>query len=137
MSFAALVGPMLMMQAPPIEASGGMSEARLTWHLDNWGEDERRDEPIGVGFPERVPLLSSSYAYGDTFDELVERADRRCAEAVRATVYSLPDIQQKVLINRHVDGQAVYRTGRACSMQYHYDQARAAVRKGLIQRGIV
>jgi len=109
---------------------GGMPEARLEWHFDNWRK-WMRDGVLTEGYPAK----SSGFIGGGlsrTFDEMVESADTRCAEIVDAVVNSLSSAQRAAVYHQYL--YAVFRFPRG------FDDAIAAARLRvavlLVQRGV-
>lgn len=110
---------------------GGMAEARLEWHMDNWRRLMRSDVIVD-GYPGRSTRLSSGGG-SSTFDELVDAADKRCAEAVDALMESL-SMGERIAIN-HTYLHAVYRLERQ-SLPELLQAARVKIARGLKARGI-
>lgn len=110
-----------------------MSEAGLTWHLDNWAEwmrDQRTD--FGWGYSNEDGSGAKS-GTSRSFDSMVDEADMRCAQAVQAIIESLTPVESAAIHHFHIG--AVYRFARNTSNEI-YQRARGLVGAGLIRRGI-
>jgi len=108
----------------------GMPEARLEWHLDNWRRYMRSDVAVD-GFPGRSAgcLVGGLSA---TFDELVDAADKRCAQAVDALMLGLAPAERAAI--SHIYLYAVFRFQRD-NLDDLLLSGRFKVAKGLVSRG--
>jgi hypothetical protein len=120
-----------VMLAWPTTSDAGMTGERLDWMLWNWGRWMHR--PTGrLGFsPHASGGMGRSGS--DDFDEMVDRADVRCAQAVDALVESLPQAQHAAVYHKHL--AAVFRTRG--DLDKLYAEACETIRRGLVRRGIV
>lgn len=109
---------------------GGMSEVRLEFHLDNWRRFMRSDVIVD-GYPGRTPGCVAG-GISASFDELVDSADRRCAEAVDALMLGL-NPAERVAIN-HVYLSAVFRFPRH-NLPVLLQSGRFKIARGLVSRG--
>lgn len=83
-------------------------DREITYLLQDWA-NWMRNVP-GVGFPSRVPILSTGMG-SSTFEELLEQVDGQAMRAVDASVDSLPP-SNKAAIYRAYGVCAVYRFPR-------------------------
>lgn len=132
-----LIGPQSEIAKPVLKKSAnGMSEDRVTWHLQNWAEWHRdRKTSFGNGYGSRAsgPFVGATNTR--EFEAMVVEADNRCAAAVEAILDGIPAMQRFSVHHQHLD--AVYRFRRA--EQVHvvlYANARMAIARGLSIRGI-
>ncbi|HEY1283005.1 MAG TPA: hypothetical protein VGE96_00870 [Steroidobacteraceae bacterium] len=117
------------------KGDGGMSEERLTWHLENWAAWQRRADAICEGAPPRAGS-GLGRSHRRTFDEMVESADTRCAEAVEAILDDLPPLERFAIHHAHL--AAVYRFHHHSARHEDlYASGRAKVKRGLSARGIL
>jgi hypothetical protein len=117
------------------KGDGGMTEQRLDWHLENWAEWHFRHNKVGYGAPSRAGS-GLGRSHRTTFEDMVESADTRCAEAVEASVDDLTPIERFAV--HHVHLAAVYRFPReARGHQEAYERARAKIKRGLGSRSIL
>lgn len=108
----------------------GMPEARLEFHLDNWRRYMRSG--VGVdGLPGRSVVCQGG-GISATFDELVDAADMRCAQAVDALMLGLADAERAAI--NHVYLYAVFRFPRN-NLDDLLLSGRFKVAKGLVSRG--
>jgi hypothetical protein len=69
--------------------------------------------------------------YSQTFEDMLEAADSRSAEAVDAAVDSLPNIQRCAVMHKHL-----YAVFRFKDLEGHYIVARGTLRLVLPKRGV-
>lgn len=111
----------------------GMSEQRLTWHLENWAYFQRdRQSDYGETYSGKDSSGARSNS-SKAFDDLVYEVDARCSEAVTVILSELTPVQQAAIHNKYLDG--VYRFPRN-NFEEALAQARVFVRAGLMRRGI-
>lgn len=79
---------------------GGMSEARLEFHFDNWRRWMRRDS-VGDGYPSKAAGCVGG-GYSRTFDEMVDDADIRVAQIVDALVNSLTYAERSAVCHKYL-----------------------------------
>jgi hypothetical protein len=113
-------------------ASGKMSDERLDWHVWNWARWHRARGRRQGDHQGRASGGIGKSGSSD-FDAMVAAEDTRSAYAVEAIVNDLPAPQSNAL--HHVQLEAVFRFTRA-DPRPHYDAALAAIRAGLVKRGI-
>lgn len=119
--------------SPRKKTTFGMTEERLTWHLENWAAWQRRrfGEFRRLWYPRKA---SGNFQCDHSdFDDMVEQADTRCAKAVEAILSDLTVIQECAI--HHQLLAAVYNFPRA-NFEQQYGFARELIRKGLTLRGI-
>lgn len=109
----------------------GMSEGRLEFHLDNWRRWMRKDS-VTDGYS-RTAAGCIGGGYSQSFDDMVDAEDIRCARILDALVNSLEPIERAAIYHRYL--YAVFRHGR--------DQMDAALQRGrmriagwLVTRGV-
>lgn len=144
LNMCAMLAPPDAQRPAPRKGDSGMTEARLDWHLDNWGQWQQRDR-VGTGFNRRASggMISGSH-YGRPFDEMVEAADAKCAAAVEAVLDGCSPAERSAVHHRHlaavfrwrgIDPIAEPEKAQALS-EAPYQRARTAIRRGLVKRGI-
>lgn len=107
----------------------GMNNDRLSWHLWNWARWMDRGS-YGLGYPGRSLCTASGHS---DFDEMVNRADARCARAVDAIVEDLPQPQKLAVHHKHLS--AVFRI--RADLETAYELACDKISRELTKRGIV
>jgi hypothetical protein len=111
----------------------GLSEERLTWHLENWEYQQRnKASDYGEGFNHRDGSGACSTS-SQEFDTMVETADKQVAGIVDAAVHDLPEAQRKAVLHFH--GLAVFRLARQ-DIDLAYNRARTYLKVDLVERGI-
>ena len=108
----------------------GMSEARLEWHFDNWRRWMRHDA-VANGAPGKAAGCVGG-GYSQTFDDMVDAADIRCAMIVDALVSSLTP-SERAAVNHHYL-YAVWRLREP--VQQVLDRAKRKVAEWLVARGV-
>jgi hypothetical protein len=116
------------------KGDGGMSDERVSWHLENWAEWQIRDERIGAGAPTKAGS-GLGRTHRTTFEDMVDSADTRCAEAVEAALDDCTPLERFSVHHEHL--AAVYRFPRAAADHTRlYASAREKIKRGLGKRGI-
>ena len=87
---------------------GGMSEARLEWHFDNWRRYMRRDS-VTDGYPGKAAGCVGG-GYSQSFDDMADASDVRCARVLDALVSSLEHMERAAVYHQYL--YAVFRHGR-------------------------
>jgi hypothetical protein len=87
---------------------GGMSEYRLEWHFDNWRRYMRRDS-VTDGYPSKAAGCIGG-GYSQSFDDMADASDVRCARIVDALVSSLGHMERAAVYHEYL--YAVFRHGR-------------------------
>ena len=113
------------------EMRGGMSVLRLEWHFDNWRRYMRRDS-VTDGAPRRAAGCVGG-GYSQSFDDMADASDIRCARIVDALVNSLGPLERAAIYHEYL--YAVFRHGREALPQA-LDSARLKVAGWLVQRGV-
>ena len=111
-----------------------LDEGRLDELLNLW---ERWMSPgaksvMDLGYPNTATGCVGG-GYSTSFEDMVDQADGRAAEAVNAAIEGLPMAQQAAVYNKHLF--SVYRFHRGYQAE-HYDAARQTLRVVLPQKGI-
>lgn len=109
----------------------GMPEGRLEWHFDNWRRYMRRDD-VTDGYPGKAAGCIGG-GYSQTFDDMVDAADVRCARVMDALVSSLSTIERAAINHQYL--YAVFRHGRG-ELEEALLRARYRIAAWLVQRGI-
>jgi len=109
---------------------GGMPEARLEWHFDNWRRWMRKDD-VGEGYP-RSAAGCVGGGYSQTFDDMVDAADVRCARIFDSLVNSLSPVERAAVYHVHL--YAVFRFPRG--LDEAIASGRLKVAGWLVQRGV-
>jgi hypothetical protein len=109
---------------------GGMSEARLEWHLDNWRRYMRRDN-VTDGYPGKAAGCVGG-GYSQTFDEMADASDVRVARIVDALVGSLTNVERAAIYHRYL--YAVYRF--RLDVETVVNRARLRIAQWLVARGV-
>jgi hypothetical protein len=110
---------------------GGMSEARLEFHFDNWRRWMKKDD-VTTGYPGKAAGCVGG-GYSQTFDDMVDAEDIRCARILDALVNSLEPIERAAIYHRYL--YAVFRHGRD-RMEEALHKGRYRVAIWLVQRGV-
>lgn len=113
---------------------GGMPEARLEWHMDNYRR-YMRSEDYGRDYPAR----SSGFVAGGnsrSFDEMADASDIRCAQAVDALVGGLAPAERAAVNHTYLKAifPAVFRFPRG-NLAELLHSGRLKIARGLIARG--
>lgn len=109
-----------------------LDDRRLDELLDLWASWMSSSQPLrDLWYPDGACGCVGG-GYSQTFDDMVEAADRRAADAVNGAVESLPPIEQSAVTHVHLD--AVYRFEEP--MEGVYLRARDTLRVALPYRGI-
>ena len=119
-----------MVQTEP--TIGGMPEARLEWHFDNWRRYMRKED-VTDGYPGKAAGCVGG-GYSQSFDDMVDAADIRCAMIVDALVNSLTPIERAAVYHKYL--YAVFRYGRAGNLEQSLRRARLKVAEWLAVRGV-
>ena len=118
---AVLDGPMI----------GGMSEARLEWHFDNWRRWMRCGS-VTDGYPSKGAGCVGG-GYSRTLDDMMDTSDIRVAGIVDALVCSLAPAESAAIHHEYL--YAVFRFPRGDFAQT-LECGRLKVAKWLVSRGI-
>lgn len=113
------------------ESIGGMSVARLEWHFDNWRRFMRRDS-VTDGYPGKAAGCVGG-GYSQSFDDMADASDVRCARVVDALVSSLGHLERAAIYHQYL--YAVFRHGRGSLEQALYS-AKLKIAGWLVQRGV-
>lgn len=110
-----------------------MSKERVEWHLWNWERWMFRRGGIfrSMWYPGKASG-GMGRSHCSDFDEMVEAIDRRCAKAVDAAIYDLPQPQRLAIHHKHLG--SVYRV--RCDLDTTYAEACVGVGRELAKRGI-
>lgn len=121
----------VMLAWPTTSDDAGMTGERLDWMLWNWERWMHRSSHR-LGYK---PTASGGMGRSgsDDFDEMVDRADSRCAQAVDALVEGLTPAQHAAVYHKHL--AAAFRVRG--DLDALYRDACEAIRRGLVRRGIV
>lgn len=110
---------------------GGMSEARLEWHFDNWRRFMRRDS-VTDGYPGKAAGCVGG-GYSQTFDDMADASDVRCARIVDALVSSLEHLERAAIYHQYL--YAVFRHGRG-QLEQALQSGRLKIALWLVIRGV-
>ena len=110
---------------------GGMPEGRLEWHFDNWRRWMRHDATAN-GYPGKAAGCVGG-GYSQSFDDMVDAADVRCARIVDALVNSLSPTERAAVYHKYL--YAVFRATRG-SLEQSLARARLKVAEWLVIRGV-
>jgi hypothetical protein len=110
---------------------GGMSIVRLEFHFDNWRRWMRRDN-VTDGAPHKAAGCVGG-GYSQTFDDMVDAADVRCARIMDALVSSLSTAERAAINHEYL--YAVWRHGRG-ELPLYLASARLKIAKWLVERGV-
>lgn len=119
---------------PPREKEpliAGMSEARLEWHFDNWKRWMKKDD-VTDGYPGKAAGCVGG-GYSQSFDDMVDDADVRCARIVDALVSSLTPLERAAICHQYL--YAVFRHGRG-ELAQALERARLRIAAWLVIRGV-
>jgi hypothetical protein len=108
-----------------------MSVARLEFHLENWKRWMKHDN-VTDGYPGKAAGCVGG-GYSQSFDEMVDREDVRCARIVDALVASLSPVERAAINKRYL--YAVYRFPRNNYQEVLYT-ARLKIAGWLVMRGV-
>lgn len=108
---------------------GGMSEARLEFHFDNWRRWMRRDD-VTDGAPHKAAGCVGG-GYSQTFDDMADASDIRCARIVDALVNSLTPLERAAVYHRYL-----YAVFRFRDLEATIARARLRVAAWLVARGV-
>jgi hypothetical protein len=114
------------------ELIGGMPVGRLEFHFDNWRRWMRKDN-VTDGAPGRAAGCIGG-GYSQTFDDMVDAADVRCAMIVDSLVNSLSHVERAAVYHEYL--YAVFRSGRGISLEQTLARARLRVAEWLVIRGV-
>lgn len=109
----------------------GMPLARLEWHFDNWRRWMRKDD-VTDGAPSKACGCVGG-GYSQTFDDMVDAADVRCARIMDALVNSLTPVERAAIYHEYL--YAVFRSARF-DLKRTLEQARLRLAAWLVQRGV-
>lgn len=110
---------------------GGMAEGRLEFHFDNWRRWMRKDD-VTDGAPHKAAGCVGG-GYSQTFDEMVDAADIRCARIVDALVSSLSPVERAAVNHEYL--YAVFHF-REANFELTLYRARLKVAEWLVARGV-
>lgn len=111
---------------------GGMSEGRLEFHFDNWRRWMRKDD-VTDGAPGKAAGCVGG-GYSQTFDDMADASDIRCARIVDALVSSLSPVERAAVYHEYL--YAVFRSGRNSNLEQSLLRARTKVAEWLVIRGV-
>ena len=109
---------------------GGMPEARLEFHFDNWRRWMRHDG-VTDGYPGKAAGCVGG-GLSQTFDDMVDAADTRCACIVDGVVNSLSPVERSAIYHKYL--YAVFRFPRG--FEEAIAAARLKVAGMLVARGV-
>ena len=115
----------------PEEWIGGMSAARLDWHCLNWRRWMKHDN-VTDGAPGKASGCVGG-GYSQSFDDMVDAADVRCAMVMDALVNSLNPIERAAVYHQYL--YAVYRFPRE-NLERALYSARLKIAGWLVIRGV-
>lgn len=110
---------------------GGMSEARLEWHFDNWRRYMRRDS-VTDGYPGKAAGCVGG-GYSQSFDDMADASDVRCARVLDALVGSLTLLERAAIYHQYL--YAVFRHG-GDALPQALASARLKIAGWLVIRGV-
>jgi hypothetical protein len=113
------------------EMLGGMSIARLEWHFDNWRRWMRKDS-VTDGAPHKAAGCVGG-GYSQSFDDMADASDIRCARILDALVSSLVPVERAAINHEYL--YAVWRSGRG-DLPLYLGSARLKIAKWLVERGV-
>lgn len=116
---------------------GGMPESRLEFHFWNWERWMKRDS-VTDGYPGKAAGCIGG-GYSQSFDDMVDAADVRCARILDALVGSLTPIERAAISHKYL--YAVFRHGRDGAerqtfLELALIRARLKVAEWLVARGV-
>lgn len=118
----------VVQQVPMI---AGFPEGRLEWHFDNWRRWMRKDD-VTDGYPRKGAGCVGG-GLSQTFDEMVDAADIRCASIVDSLVNSLTPLERAAIYHEYL--YAVFRHGRD-ALPEALERARRRIAGWLVVRGV-
>lgn len=110
---------------------GGMSEYRLEFHFDNWRRWMRKDD-VTDGAPGKAAGCVGG-GYSQSFDDMVDAADVRCACIMDALVSSLSPMERAAVYHAYL--YAVWRARQAV-LEQSLLRARIKIAEWLVIRGV-
>lgn len=111
---------------------GGMSEGRLEFHMDNWRRWMRCDD-VTTGAPNKAAGCVGG-GYSQSFDDMADASDVRCAMIVDALVSSLTHIERAAVNHKYL--YAVFRFHHQASFESTLQRARTKLAEWLVARGV-
>lgn len=108
---------------------GGMTVCRLEFHFDNWRRWMRKDE-VTEGAPRQAAGCVGG-GYSQSFDDMVDAADVRCARIVDALVNSLSPVERAAIYHEYL-----YAVWRLTGLKETLERARTKVAVWLVSRGV-
>lgn len=109
-----------------------LDDRRLDELLNLWERLMRSNQPLrDLWYPDGACGCVGG-GYSQTFDDMLEVADARCAEAVNGAIESLSPIEQMAV--NHIHLRAVYRLREPVHLVYQ--RARFTLRVALPARGV-
>lgn len=109
----------------------GMPEARLEFHFDNWRRWMRKDT-VTDGAPHKAAGCVGG-GYSQSFDDMADASDIRCARIVDALVHSLAPLERAAIYHQYL--YAVFRHNRGMLAQA-LESGRFKVAGWLVARGV-
>jgi hypothetical protein len=121
------------MGAPDLkeEMLGGMPVARLEFHFDNWKRWMKKDS-VTDGAPHQAAGCVGG-GYSQSFDDMADASDIRCARIMDALVGSLSHLERAAVYHEYL--YAVFRHGRN-ELPQALGSARLKIAKWLVERGV-
>lgn len=110
---------------------GGMTINRLEFHFDNWRRWMRKDD-VTEGAP-RSAAGCVGGGYSQSFDDMADASDIRCARIVDALVSSLTPLERAAIYHEYL--YAVFRHGRD-QLDEALNRARSRIAAWLVIRGV-
>lgn len=108
-----------------------LEDSRLDQLLELWAGWMRSSQPLReLWYPDGACGCVGG-GYSQSFEDMLEAADSRSAEAVDACIESLPTIQRCAVMHKHL-----YAVFRFRDLENHYLDARTALGLGLPVRGV-
>lgn len=108
---------------------GGMPVWRLEWHFDNWRRWMRKDD-VTDGAPGKACGCVGG-GYSQSFDEMVDAADVRCARIMDALVNSLTTVERAAIYHEYL-----YAVFRMRDLRGTLVIARLKLARWLVVRGV-
>lgn len=121
----------LAVKQEPEKSIGGMPLSRLEFHFDNWKRWMKKDD-VTDGYPGKACGCVGG-GYSQSFDDMVDAADVRCARIVDSVVNSLTPVERAAIYHEYL--YAVFRSGRE-DLKVVLDRARLRVAGWLVERGV-
>jgi hypothetical protein len=123
------------MEAEAVNAE--MSDSRLSWHLDNWGQWMRRGDSHHLGYPSHSVGFMNGISVSEDSDECADaELDEKYARAMDAIIDSLDDHQRVALLISQGLQSAVF-TYHRITYEDALDAAYAAIRRIAKRRNIL